>query len=156
VVEARAGEGAVAAYHASAGSAIALVYSSSTARPAKKPAAAGRRRSTHHHAPTIAAAVGRLVMVVQKSESGPGFGAPGVLVVCPPPFGKLDPEGDFAHAGEKSRRLARHYREVCEQLGCDLLDLDGIAPYSDLDGIHLDAEGHAAVAAAVEQRIRAL
>jgi lysophospholipase L1-like esterase len=79
-----------------------------------------------------------------------------VLVVCPPPFGKLDPDGDFANAGEKSRKLARHYRELCEELACELLDLNGVADYSDLDGIHLDADGHAAVARAVEDRIRAL
>jgi lysophospholipase L1-like esterase len=103
---------------------------------------------------TIANAVGRLVQVVRKSESGPGAGAPDVLVVCPPPFGPLDPDGDFANAGEKSRKLARHYRAMCDELGCELLDLDGIAAYSDLDGIHLDADGHAAVAAAVEERVR--
>jgi lysophospholipase L1-like esterase len=43
---------------------------------------------------------------------------------------------------------------VCAQLDCELLDLNGIATYSDLDGIHLEAEGHAAVAAAVEERVR--
>jgi lysophospholipase L1-like esterase len=103
---------------------------------------------------TIANAVGRLVRVIRKSETGPNGGAPEVLVVCPPPFGRLDPEGDFAQAGEKSRKLARHYRAVCEELGCELLDLNGIAAYSDLDGIHLDADGHAAVATAVEERVR--
>jgi lysophospholipase L1-like esterase len=107
-------------------------------------------------APDIAAAVGRLVQVVRTSEAGPAGGAPAVLVVCPPPFARLDPEGSFAHAGEKSRRLGRFFAETCAELGCELLDLDGIAAYSDLDGIHLDAEGHAAVAEAVEQRVRGL
>ena len=46
--------------------------------------------------------------------------------------------------------------KIRELLGCELIDLDGIAGYSDLDGIHLEAEGHAAVAVAVEQRVRAL
>jgi lysophospholipase L1-like esterase len=105
-------------------------------------------------APTIASAVGRLVRVVRASETGPEGGAPAVLVVCPPPFGRLDPEGDFANAGDKSRKLGRHYRAVCDELGCELLALDGIARYSDLDGIHLDAEAHAAVARAVEERVR--
>jgi lysophospholipase L1-like esterase len=104
----------------------------------------------------VAGAVGRLVRVVRTSEAGPGGAAPMVLVVCPPPFGRLDPEGSFAHAGEKSRQLGRRFAEVCELLGCELIDLDGIAGYSDLDGIHLEAEGHAAVAVAVEQRVRAL
>ena len=103
----------------------------------------------------VASAVGRLVRVVRTSEAGPDGGAPAVLVVCPPPFGRLDPDGTFAQAGEKSRQLGRFFAEMCELLDCELLDLDGIAAYSDLDGIHLDAEGHAAVARAVEQRVRA-
>lgn len=107
-------------------------------------------------APDVASAVGRLVQVVRTSEAGPGGSAPAVLVVCPPPFGRLDPEGSFAHAGEKSRLLGRRFAEMCELLDCDLLDLDGIAAYSDLDGIHLDAQGHSAVAQAVEQRVRGL
>jgi lysophospholipase L1-like esterase len=104
-------------------------------------------------AETVAGAVGRLVKVVRASEAGPDGTAPGVLVVCPPPFGRLDPEGSFANAGAKSRQLGRWFAEVCAELGCELIDLDGIAAYSDLDGVHLDADGHAAVAAAVAERI---
>jgi lysophospholipase L1-like esterase len=105
-------------------------------------------------AETVAGAVGRLVKVVRTSEAGPGYSAPVVLVVCPPPFGQLDPEGSFANAGVKSRQLGRWFAEVCRELDCGLIDLNGIAAYSDLDGIHLDADGQAAVAVAVEERIR--
>jgi lysophospholipase L1-like esterase len=100
----------------------------------------------------VAATVGRLVKVVQTSETGPDGSAPEVLVVCPPPFGTLDPM--FAAAGEKSRQLGKWFAITCEELGCELLDLDGVAAYSELDGIHLDADGHAAVARAVEERLR--
>jgi len=105
-------------------------------------------------AETVAGAVGRLVRVVRTSEAGPGYSAPDVLVVCPPPFGQLDPEGSFANAGAKSRQLGRWFAEMCAELSCELLDLDGIASYSDLDGIHLDADGQGAVATAVEERLR--
>jgi lysophospholipase L1-like esterase len=107
-------------------------------------------------AETVADAVGRLVRAVRTSEAGPGYGAPQVLVVCPPPFGQLDPEGSFANAGAKSRQLGRWYAEVCKRLDVELIDLNGIASYSDLDGIHLDADGQAAVARAVEERVRRL
>ena len=90
---------------------------------------------------------------MRTSESGPDGGAPAVLVVCPPPFGQLDPEGSFANAGAKSRQLGRWFAEMCGELDCELLDLNGIAAYSDLDGIHLDAAGHAAVASAVAERL---
>ena len=101
----------------------------------------------------VAASVGRLVRVVRTSETGPAESAPAVLVVCPPPFGRLDPL--YAPEGEKSRELGKSFALVCEELGCGLLDLDGVAAYSDLDGIHLDADGHAAVARAVAQRLGA-
>jgi lysophospholipase L1-like esterase len=104
----------------------------------------------------VAGAVGRLVRVVRASEAGPGGGAPEVLVICPPPFARLDPDGSFATAGERSRQVGRHFAELAALLGCELLDLDGVASYSDLDGIHLEADGHAAVAAAVEPIARRL
>jgi lysophospholipase L1-like esterase len=88
----------------------------------------------------VARSVGRLVKVARASEAGQEKRSPDVLVVCPPPFGGYE--------------LAPSFREVCGQLGCELLDLDGIARYSDLDGIHLDESGHRSVAAAVEERVR--
>lgn len=106
-------------------------------------------------AETVAGAVGRLVKVVRTSEAGPDGKAPAVLVVCPPPFGQLDPEGSFANAAAKSRQLGRWFAEVSRELDFELLDLNGVAAYSDLDGIHLEADGHAAVAAAVAERLRA-
>ena len=92
----------------------------------------------------VARSVGRLVKVARSAEAGPGGVAPLILVVCPPPF--------------DGHRLGPHFAEVCAQLGCELLDLDGIASYSVVgdDVEHLDETGHAAVALAVEERIRRL
>jgi lysophospholipase L1-like esterase len=91
---------------------------------------------------TVARSVGRLVKVARTAEAGPAGGAPDVLVICPPPF--------------DGHELAPGFREVCDELDCELLDLDGVATYSDFDGIHLDESGHIAVAAAVEERVRTL
>jgi lysophospholipase L1-like esterase len=88
----------------------------------------------------VARSVGRLVKVARAAEAGPGRGSPDVLVVCPPPFGGYE--------------LGPSFAEVCDGLGCELLDLDGVTTYSDLDGIHLDEAGHRAVAAAVTERVR--
>ena len=88
----------------------------------------------------VAGSIGRLVKVARAAEAGPGRGAMDVLVVCPPPFG--------------GHELAPAFREVCDELRCELLDLDGVATYSKLDDIHLDEAGHIAVAAAVEERVR--
>jgi lysophospholipase L1-like esterase len=93
-------------------------------------------------AETAAASVGRLVRWARFAEAGPGGSPPEILVVCPPPF-----EGHV---------LGPAFETMCDELDCELLDLDGVAVYSELDGIHLDADGHAAVAAAVEERLRDL
>jgi lysophospholipase L1-like esterase len=90
----------------------------------------------------VARSVGRLVKAARHSEAGPAGGSPDVLVLCPPPFEGFE--------------LAPAFHEVCGTLGCALLDLDGVVRYSELDAIHLDEAGHAAVAAAVEERVRQL
>ncbi len=89
---------------------------------------------------TVARAIGRLVKVARSSEAGPNGGSPEVLVLCPPRF-----------AGHE---LAPSFRQVCAELDCHLLDLEGVASYSRLDDTHLDEVGHIAVAAAVERRVR--
>ncbi len=63
-------------------------------------------------------------------------------MLCPPPF--------------DGHRLGPHFAEVCAELGCELLDLDGVASYVETgdDVEHLDEPGHAAVASAVEERVR--
>ena len=88
----------------------------------------------------VARCIARLVRVTRASEAGPGGAAPHVLVVCPPPFD--------GHALGPSFRA---------ELDCELLDLDGVASYRVVgdDVEHLDAAGHAAVAAAVAERLGA-
>ena len=92
----------------------------------------------------VARSVGRLVKLARSAEAGPDGGAPEILVVCPPPF-------DGHHLGP-------HFAETCGELGCELLDLDGVASYVEIgdDVEHLDEAAHAAVATAVEARIRRL
>jgi lysophospholipase L1-like esterase len=90
----------------------------------------------------VARSVARLAKIALHSETGPGGGAPAVLVVCPPPIGE--------------RRLGPAFAEWLAPLDCALLDLEGVAAYSELDIEHFDAGAHAAVAAAVEDRVRQL
>jgi lysophospholipase L1-like esterase len=92
----------------------------------------------------VARSVGRLVKLARSAEAGPDGEAPELLVVCPPPF--------------DGHRLGPQFAEVCGELGCELLDLDGVASFVDLedDVEHLDAAGHAAVASAVVARVRRL
>ena len=80
--------------------------------------------------------------MARVSEAGPERGAPNVLVVCPPPF--------------DGHRLGPSFADLCTELDCALLDLDGVASYSDVDLEHLDADAHALVAGAVEEQVRLL
>jgi lysophospholipase L1-like esterase len=90
----------------------------------------------------VARSVARLVKVARQSETGPDGGAPAVLVVCPPAIGE--------------RRLGPAFAEWLGPLDCELLDLEGIAAYTADDIAHFDADGHAAVAAALEGAVRSL
>ncbi len=80
--------------------------------------------------------------LARTAEAGPDGDEPEILVVCPPPFD--------GHA------LGAAFAEVAALVGFELLDLDGVVAYSPIDLIHLDADGNAAVAAAVEERVRRL
>ncbi len=104
----------------------------------------------------IAYSAGVLVDVVKKSEAGRGGGAPKVLLVCPPPVGKLTEFAEmFEGAGEKSRKLPEWFARVAEEQGCELMEAGEVVTASDLDGIHFEAGEHRnlgkAVAVAVKQ-----
>ena len=79
----------------------------------------------------VARCVWRLVEIVRRCDAKP-------LVVVPPPFAGHALGASFA-----------------AELDCPLIDLDGIASYPVVNGDveHLDAEGHAAVAHAVAERL---
>ena len=79
----------------------------------------------------VARCVGRLVEIVRRSDAEP-------YVVVPPPFDGHALAASFA-----------------DQLDCPLIDLDGVTSYPVVHGDveHLDADGHAAVAQAVADRL---
>jgi len=80
----------------------------------------------------VARCVGRLVEVVRRCDAEP-------YVVVPPPFDGHALAASFA-----------------AELDCPLVDLDGVTSYPVVndDVEHLDADGHAAVARAVAERLR--
>ena len=104
----------------------------------------------------IARAAGRLVRVVRASAAGTDGGAPEAILACPPGVGEVEWEDGWKGAPAKSALLPNCFRVVAEELACPLVDLVAATRYSDLDGVHLDAEGHGAVARAVEDALRRL
>jgi lysophospholipase L1-like esterase len=105
----------------------------------------------------IATGAGALVQIVQKSETGPGGGAPQVLLLAPPPVAKLTSFAEmFEGAEAKSRRFAEHYARVAQERGCAFLDTGRVIVSSDLDGIHLEASEQAKLGRVVAARVREL
>jgi lysophospholipase L1-like esterase len=91
----------------------------------------------------IASGAGVLADIVLKSETGPGNSPPKVLLVAPPPLGKLTEfAGMFEGAELKSKQLSERYRLVAEEQGCAFLDAAEVIVSSDIDGVHLDSGEH--------------
>lgn len=90
---------------------------------------------------------------------------PKLLIVSPPFIGerKMRLSGErYIGAPEKSRRLAELYRELAERCGAAFLDAAAVLagnPYGEAhgpDGMHLNEEDHARLAAAVGEKIKEL
>ena len=88
---------------------------------------------------------------------GPGGGAPVVVLISPPPVGRLTDLAEmFDGAGEKSAGFRGHYERFAEQYGCEFLDAGAFASSSHLDGIHLEADEHRKLGEAVAKRIEGI
>ncbi len=102
----------------------------------------------------IGRGIGLLLDMINQSGAGPRGGAPEVLLLAPPPVGRLTEFAEmFEGALEKSRKLAAHYREQARLRGCQFFDSGEVIVSSDIDGIHLEAAEHAKLAAAVAERV---
>lgn len=103
----------------------------------------------------IAAGVERLVGIILGSSSGGTGKAPKVLVIAPPPLGKLSDLAEMFEGGtEKSRLLGKYYRQVAAECGCAFLDAGSVIRSSDIDGIHLEEKEHGALGKAVAREVK--
>jgi lysophospholipase L1-like esterase len=103
----------------------------------------------------IANSAGVLVDIVQRSMAGPNGGAPKVLLMAPPPLGRLTEYAEmFDAAKSKSRKFSEHFQRVAKEYGCALLDTANIIVSSDIDGVHLEVDEHRKLGQAVAAVIR--
>lgn len=105
-------------------------------------------QSTHLHTAWHAAeGVGAIVRAVRRAPIEPGMPVPEVLVVVPPAI--VEPRGPiavkFAGAAAKCVGLAVEYRRMAAEVGCHVFDSAEVTGASVVDGIHLDADQHAAL-----------
>ena len=104
----------------------------------------------------VARAAARLASVVSRSQAGPEETSPLPILICPPPVGDTAWREDWASAAAKSAVLPERFRAVADEGGWELIDLGEVTRFSNIDGIHLDAAGHSAVAEHIEQGVRRL
>jgi lysophospholipase L1-like esterase len=109
----------------------------------------------NRQAADIADSVSLLADIVRSSAFGPGGAAPAVLIVCPPPIGKLtDLDGIFAGAAEKTLQMPRYYEWAARRTDSGFLNAGEHIRSSDADGVHFDAENHEKLGIAVANKIR--
>jgi lysophospholipase L1-like esterase len=105
----------------------------------------------------IAEACASLMQIVRVAECGPDGQSPPLLLVCPPVIRATGPEAaEYEGMAAKSLQLGTRFAESAEAAQASLLDLEGVVRYSEDDPIHLDADGHRAVAEAVAPLVRRL
>jgi len=91
----------------------------------------------------IGQSMGALIETAQRSAAGRNGGPPKILVMSPPPLGKLTEYAEtFSGGVEKSKGLARHYGETSGQYGCEYFDAGSVIEVSKTDGLHFDPQGH--------------
>ena len=109
-------------------------------------------------APMIAMGLARLLRIVKDPTVYMGMRMPQILVAVPVPIGEGAlqlPDGITTQAMvDKSRALAPEFRKTADLYGCHFIDLGEVASTTDYEGVHLDADGHKAVAEALAAKIR--
>ena len=114
---------------------------------------------------TIGLGIGRLVEIIQASETGPGRKSPKILLISPVPVtsGRRDDAAFDLRAFENldghdpaavSEGLAAEFQHKAGEYGCAFLDAADFAEVSPVDGVHLTAEGHKKLGPAVADKIR--
>jgi lysophospholipase L1-like esterase len=100
-----------------------------------------------HSAEGIAA----LVRAIRRAPIEPGMPVPAVLVLAPPPLD--NPRGPiaakFLGGDRKCAGMAAAYAAVAERERCAFFDAAGVTTASKVDGVHLDADQHAALGSAL-------
>ena len=108
------------------------------------------------NAADVAQGIKSLIGAVRSSGAGRLGSAPKLLVIAPPPIGKLTlMAGIYGDAPVKSIDLAHHIELITRFLDCPFMDAGTVVASSVVDGVHWDADQHQLFAEAVYQRIQA-
>jgi lysophospholipase L1-like esterase len=103
----------------------------------------------------IANGAERLIQMARAEPVGPRGAPPAIILVAPPPLGRLSEFAEMFTGGtEKSKLLAARYRDVAERNGVGFVDASEFVVCSDRDGIHFEADQHAILGRAMAAAAR--
>jgi lysophospholipase L1-like esterase len=103
----------------------------------------------------IANSASKLVDLVRMYAYTPGGAPPEVILVSPPPLGRLTGTSlIFAGAEETSQQLAARYADAAASRGCSFLDAGKHVSSSEADGVHWDREANRLFAEALAPMVR--
>ena len=111
----------------------------------------------------IAEGINRIIDVIKRvSSETKGSGCPKILIAAPILIGPEMDRSPYAaefeglKTHELSKQLGPEYRRVAEAAGCAFFDASKYAAPSRKDSLHMEPEGHASLASAMEAKIREL
>ena len=103
----------------------------------------------------IANGAERLIQMARAEPVGPRGAPPAIILVAPPPLGRLSEFAEMFSGGtEKSKLLAARYREVAKRNAVGFVDSGEFVACSDRDGIHYEADQHATLGRAMAAAAR--
>lgn len=102
----------------------------------------------------VAQGLKALAGVVKASGAGPQGQPPRLLLIAPPPFGKLTLlAGMYGDAPEKSQYLAEQIQLISQLINCAFMDAGECVSSSTIDGVHWEADQHRRFAQALAEKI---
>ena len=103
----------------------------------------------------IAEGAGVLVDIVKQGSCGKNGNPPKILLLAPPPLGRLTEFSEMFEGGlEKSKKFSEYYKRVAEEHGCEFFDTSSVVRSSDIDGVHFDKESHRTLGKAIAEVVR--
>lgn len=104
----------------------------------------------------IAVNIEELVKIAKEKAVTANKTQPKILVISPIYINEhaQKPTEGMKGAEEKSKKFAKYYRQVVEKQKCDFIDMAQYAKPSDIDGCHLDPEGHAQIAEVLTNKMK--
>jgi lysophospholipase L1-like esterase len=105
----------------------------------------------------IAMSIGKLIGIIKGSSTGAEGRSPEVLLISPPPLGKLSKFGEFLEGGtEKAKKFANYYQRISKQLGCEFLDAGKVIESSPIDGVHFEEKEHTKLGRALADKVKTI